>query len=160
MLQAFIPMSGARRWVSPLLMTATLLGQAHGETTDAAAAAAPGDGLQTVLLNACLTPTLHLEGWKMSAFAQQSADGAGHLGGAAVAVTSTADIAGAKVDLPLFDGELAGCHRLTLWVSAPADANVTSVGFQVLDADGEWLMQTVPLDSLGWKKIELDPAAH
>ena len=45
-------------------------------------------------------------------------------------------------------------------MAAPQAANVASVGFQVQDANGEWLMQTLPLDWSGWKQLEIDPTSH
>jgi len=81
------------------------------------------------------------------------------IGTAAIDVAGKSKAAGGKVDIPVYEGELAGCQRLSLWVSPTAIGNVSEVGFQVQDAKGQWLMQTVPVDWTDWKRVDIDPTA-
>ena len=116
--------------------------------------------LQTRLLNAIDSPAVPgLGGWQVEALAVRVAKGVEpRLGAAAIEIAGTAK-AGGKVDAPFFDGELPGCRRLAVWVSVAAASNAKEFGFQIRDAKGEWLLQTVPIDWTGWKRVELDPTA-
>src|ERR1043165_6469190 len=91
-------------------------------------------------------------GWQVDGFAAQATNDA-KLGAAAVTVSAKARQGGAKVDLTVSDAHLAACERLRLWVRADAGHNATSVGFQVADAKGEWLMWTAPVAD-GWTRID------
>ncbi len=81
------------------------------------------------------------------------------IGSVAVEIRGDARHAGSKVDTPLFDGELLGCKSISIWTYVKPESNAASVGFQIRDAKGEWLMYTVPVDWTGWKLIEADPSA-
>ena len=116
--------------------------------------------LQTRLLNAIDSPAIPgLGAWQVAALAVRIAQGVEpRLGAAAIEIAGTAKDGG-KVDAPFFDGELPGCRRLAVWVSVAAASNAKEFGFQIRDAKGEWLLQTVPVDWTGWKRVELNPTA-
>ncbi len=117
--------------------------------------------LQTRLLNALDTTVLpNLAAWKVNGLSATLVSGVEpKLGMAAITLAGQAEIPGAKVDATLYQGDLAGCRELSLWVMAGAASNATAVGFQVVDAKGEQLMQTVPLDWTGWHQVVIDPTA-
>lgn len=116
---------------------------------------------RTRVLNPLDAPALPgVAGWMVDGIAVGPAvDVVPRLGARAIVITGVASGAGGKLDAPAFDGELSGCRRLTVWVDAGEKANVAEVGFQVLDATGEWLLQTIPLTGAGWLSVEIDPTA-
>ena len=124
------------------------------------AADAGGGSQQNRLLNALDAAALPgIGAWMVDDLSVKVAEGVQpRLGAAALQIAGVSKGPGGKVDAPAFDGSLPGCRKLSLWVSPTAVGNVDSVGFQVRDAKGEFLMQTVPLDWKGWKQIEIDPA--
>jgi hypothetical protein len=115
----------------------------------------------TRLLNPLDSPHLPgIGGWQVEGVTVRRGAGmAPQFGDAAVEIAGVAKVAGGKVDATLFDGELRGCRQLSLWVAAGEASNAAAVGFQVRDAKGEWLLQTVPVDWIGWKRITIDPTA-
>ncbi|HEV7298381.1 MAG TPA: discoidin domain-containing protein [Tepidisphaeraceae bacterium] len=131
--------------------------------TTAALAAEPGAAGVTRhrILNALDTASLpNVGAWMVDGVKVELAqDVQPRLGAAAVAIKGVAQVAGGKVDAPLFSGELNECQQLSLWVSPVEGGNVASVGFQVQDANGESLMQTVPLEGADWRQVQIDPTA-
>lgn len=106
------------------------------------------------LLNAIDAPgAIGFGGWQVEGFDAKIAAGEAKLGSAAVSVSAKSKQAGAKVDLTVSDAHLSACERLRLWVKGDAGHNASTVGFQVADAKGEWLMWTTPVTD-GWNRIE------
>ena len=115
--------------------------------------------LQRRLLNALDTP-IYISAWEIDRVSSRVATGVEpKLGVAAVELFGDARIPGAKGDAPLYEGELAGCRSLSLWVNVKPDSNVSNIGFQVKDDKGEWLMVLVKAPEPGWTLIEMDPAS-
>ena len=113
--------------------------------------------LQHRLLNVLDAP-LAVNAWKIEKVSSRIAAGIEpKVGSAAVEVFGTAEIKGAKMDVPLYEGQLVGCRSLSLWVYIKPDSNASEIGFQVKDDKGESLMVLVKADEPGWKLIEIDP---
>ncbi len=109
------------------------------------------------LLNALDTPTAAgFGGWQVDGFTSRLATGGAKVGASAVTISAQAKQAGAKVDLTVSEVRLEGCRRLSLWVRGDADSNVSAVGFQVVDAKGEWLMWTTPLSGEAWTALDAE----
>ncbi len=116
--------------------------------------------LQARLLNALESPDIPgLGAWRVDALKGSCAAGVNaKCGNVAIQISGVATADG-KVDAPLFNGELQGCRKLAVWVHVSEASNAKAVGFQIVDAKKECLLQTVPVDWKGWKQIEIDPSA-
>lgn len=116
--------------------------------------------LQQRLLNPIDAPAFaSMGGWQVDGLTATVAKTEAKIGAAAITISARAKQAGAKVDVPVFGGPLGDCRRLSLWVLEAAGHNASAVGFQVVDAKGEWLIHTVPLDWTGWKRLDADPGS-
>ncbi len=122
---------------------------------------AQSEALQHRMLNPIEKPAFPgIGAWKVSGLKTRIAEGVEpRLGAVAIEISGQSEVSGGKVDAPAFEGELAGCRRLSVWIAPTQTANVDRVGFQILDAKGEWLLQTVALDWTGWKRLDIDPSA-
>jgi hypothetical protein len=126
----------------------------------ALAAGQAGPVLQTRLLNAMESPdipglgALQVDALKVSIAAGVEA----RCGNVAIEISGVAK-SGGKVDAPIFNGKLDGCRKLAVWVHVSDASNAKAVGFQIGDVKKECLLQTVPVDWKGWKRIEIDPSA-
>ena len=78
------------------------------------------------------------------------------LGSGAVRFRGEAAIAGAKGDFHLCDQLPGNFQKLALWVYLSPDSNVSELGLQLWDADGEALTEKIPADWQGWRQIVLD----
>ena len=77
------------------------------------------------------------------------------LGSGSVRFSGEATIPGAKGDFHLAD-KLPEFQKLSVWVYLSDDSNVSEVGLQVWDANGEGLTEKFPADWHGWKRIEFN----
>ena len=137
--------------LASLTLLTVAVGALHGVEPDAGTA-------QHRLLNPLDAASLPGMGaWMVDNLAVRIATEPARFGSAAVTATGAAKCPGAKVDIPLFDGELAGCSGLALWAAAAEGANVQAVGFQIRDAKGEWLMRSAPLAAAGWNRVTAAP---
>ena len=149
---ANFPITTRRGWITCLLILTPLALLAAAPVSD--------PPRQRRLLNPLDAPALPgIGGWMVDDLTVRPAAGIEpRFGSTAIEIMAKARRPGGKVDAPLFDGHLPDCRQLSLWVAPQKESNVTSVGFQVRDSKGEWLMQTVPVDWTGWKRIDLDTA--
>lgn len=76
------------------------------------------------------------------------------LGSAAVRFRGQAEIAGAKGDFHLADKLPGNFQKLSVWVYLSEDSNVSEIGLQLWDANGEGLIERIPADWQGWKLVE------
>jgi hypothetical protein len=75
-------------------------------------------------------------------------------GATAMTLAGNAEGAGAKGDFGI-GGSIPGtAETIGLWVHLAPNANVSEVGFQVYDSEGEGLITRVPADWQGWKWVE------
>ncbi|MEI6033559.1 MAG: hypothetical protein WCS65_04650 [Verrucomicrobiae bacterium] len=104
------------------------------------------------------TEGLGAGGWKFEkAGVEMSPAGvAPKLGSGSVRFRGVAAIAGAKGDFHLTDQLPGNFVKLGMWVYLSEDSNVSELGFQLWDANGEGLTEKIPADWLGWRHIELD----
>ncbi len=70
--------------------------------------------------------------------------------------SARAGMGGAKGDFAITGGVPGDLQDLGMWVYLTPDSNVSKVGFQIVDAEGESLMGLVPADWEGWKWVELN----
>jgi len=78
------------------------------------------------------------------------------LGSGSLRFRGEAAIAGAKGDFQL-SGELPGhFKKLGVWVYLSEDSNVSELGLQLRDANGEGLIERIPADWQGWKLVEFN----
>lgn len=61
-----------------------------------------------------------------------------------------------KGDCSIFNGQINSGSKVSLWVKLSSDSNVSKIGFQTQDSEGEGLYVMFPADWTGWKKIETD----
>lgn len=114
---------------------------------------------QLFLLNPLLSPEdiPNTAAWRMEgARAVPVAEPTPKLGSHALRFEGTSLINGGKGDFTLvrsLEGELTAAG---LWVYLGPDANVSRLGFQVYDAEGEALMYTQTADWEGWRWVEFD----
>jgi hypothetical protein len=78
------------------------------------------------------------------------------LGSGSVRFRGEAAIAGGKGDFHLADQLPGNFQRLSLWVYLSPDSNVSELGLQVWDANGEGLTEKIPADWQGWRQIVFD----
>lgn len=104
------------------------------------------------------TGGLRAGGWRFekAAVEMSPADIPPKLGSGSVRFRGEAAIAGAKGDFHLCDQLPGNFQKLALWVYLSEDSNVSELGFQLWDANGEALIERIPADWQGWRKIELD----
>lgn len=104
------------------------------------------------------TDGLRAGGWRMekAAVEMSPAEIPPKLGSGSVRFRGEATIAGAKGDFHLADQLPGNFQKLSLWVYLSADSNVSELGLQVWDANGEGLTEKIPADWLGWRQIVLD----
>jgi hypothetical protein len=76
------------------------------------------------------------------------------LGSGTVRFRGVAQIAGAKGDFNIANKLPGNFQKLGLWVHLSEDSNVSELGFQVWDANGEGLTEKIPADWLGWRLVE------
>ena len=76
----------------------------------------------------------------------------------ALKFSGVATMAGAKGDFSVVENPLGEIQELGMWVYLAPDSNVSKVGFQCNDAEGESLLATVEADWQGWKWIEISPS--
>ena len=76
-------------------------------------------------------------------------------GSGAVRFRGEAMIVSAKGDFHLTDKLPGNFQTLALWVYLSDDSNVSELGFQFWDANGEGLTEKIPADWLGWRLLEL-----
>jgi hypothetical protein len=100
-----------------------------------------------------------IAGWMVDSLAARESAEKPQLGRVAVEIHGQAKQAGAKVDVPLYKQPIESAQQLALWVHTSTTSNVASVGIQVVDGKGEWLLETVDLKETGWEQIKIDPAA-
>jgi len=79
------------------------------------------------------------------------------LGSGSVRFSGQAAIAGAKGDFHLANALPGNFQKLAMWVYLSADSNVSELGFQVWDANGEGLTEKIPADWVGWRLVEFIP---
>ncbi len=70
--------------------------------------------------------------------------------------SGSAEIDSAKGDCPIYSGKIDNLKKLSLWVKLDPDSNVSKLGFQAKDKEGEALFVLFSADWTGWKKIETD----
>ncbi len=70
--------------------------------------------------------------------------------------SARAGIGGAKGDFSITDVIPGDLQELGMWVYLTPESNVSKVGFQVIDSEGESLIALVPADWEGWKWVELN----
>lgn len=75
-------------------------------------------------------------------------------GGNALKFEGDAEGGGAKGDFAVTDAVPGELRYLGSWVYLTPDSNVSTVGFQVVDAEGEYLSATSQADWAGWQWIE------
>ena len=112
-----------------------------------------------LLINAMdSTEGLRAGGWRFekTAVEMSPAEIQPKLGSGSVRFRGEATIAGAKGDFHLADQLPGNFQKLTLWVYLSADSNISELGFQVWDANGEGLTEKIPADWQGWRQIVLD----
>ncbi|MBW3635140.1 MAG: discoidin domain-containing protein [Armatimonadetes bacterium] len=100
--------------------------------------------------------SIHTAAWKIGSLGASpaSADIAPRFGGTAMTLSGIAESGGAKGDFGV-GGSIPGeAQMVGLWVYLAADANVSEVGFQINDSEGEALYTRIPADWQGWKWIE------
>lgn len=99
-----------------------------------------------------------LDGWMVDGLAARRSEEKPRFGEAAIEISGRARQAGAKVDVPLYTQWLEDAQQLALWAHTSATSNVASIGLQVVDDQGEWLVATVDVKEPGWRQIQIDPA--
>ncbi len=99
---------------------------------------------------------LSIGGWQVDSLKADAAkDVEAKIGSSVTTIRGVSRRPGGKVDVSAFSGSLPGCEKISIWMS-PVE-NVDAFGIQVRDAKGEVLLQTVPVDWNGWKKVEISP---
>jgi hypothetical protein len=77
-------------------------------------------------------------------------------GRVALALHGEAEVKGAKGDFAITGGIPGTCQLIGLWVYKSSNANFSSVGIQLRDAEDEILMSSVTEDWEGWKWVEFN----
>jgi len=77
-------------------------------------------------------------------------------GQSALVFSGLAESGGAKGDFTVSGAVPGRPQSLGAWMYLAPNANVSSVGFQFYDAEGEGLMFQVPADWTGWKWVEVN----
>lgn len=116
-----------------------------------------GDTWPPRLLAACeATSEITPGNWKMTKPRVTRTTDDPCFGLAALTLTSTAEIPGAKGDCAITMLPPDQCRYLGMWVRLSATANVARVGFQVTDAEGEGLLCAQPVTPGQWQWVEVD----
>jgi hypothetical protein len=76
----------------------------------------------------------------------------------ALKFSGIASMGGAKGDFSIVENPPGEIQELGMWVYLAPESNVSKVGFQCNDAEGESLLATVDADWQGWKWIEISPS--
>jgi len=110
-----------------------------------------------LLLDGLESTTLNVAGWQVQDFVVTKSDSvAPKLGQAAILIAGAAKTVGGKIDASLASPWLDQFEAISLWVDASQCRNVSRVGLQIHDAEGEILTFTVPLTSSQWQEIVWD----
>jgi hypothetical protein len=107
------------------------------------------------------TDGLRAGGWRLGkpAVGMSPAEVPPKLGAGSVRLSGVAEIAGGKGDFHLMDKLPGNFQKLGIWVYLSEASNVSEIGLQLWDANGEGLTVRVPADWTGWKLVEFDAAA-
>lgn len=110
-----------------------------------------------ILLDGLESTTFSVAGWQVQDFVVAKSDSAiPKLGQIAIKITGVAKTAGGKIDASLASPSLDQFESLSLWVDGSQCKNVTRVGLQIHDAEGEILTYTVPLGGTQWQEVVWD----
>ncbi len=119
-------------------------------------------GLQQVLVSPLEADSgVGKGGWMLKNLSMQAAPPSvvPKLGQSALTLGAEAEAAGAKGDFTLSGAVPGEAKFLGMWVFLTPDPNVERLGFQIQDAEGEYLLATVAADWQGWKWVEFDLAS-
>ncbi len=102
------------------------------------------------------TDGLRAGGWRLSKATVEMSPASitPKLGSGAVSFSGEAEIAGAKGDFHLSDKLPGNFQKLAVWVYLSEDSNVSEIGLQLWDANGEGLIERIPADWQGWNLVE------
>jgi hypothetical protein len=98
-------------------------------------------------------------GWQMSALSSSRAATPAKFGSGALTFGGVAQGAGSKGDYAVANEVPGTVRALSLWAHAAPNSNVSGVGLQIQDAEGESLLVQSPVDWEGWKNLRFDLAA-
>ncbi len=126
-------------------------------STPVSGADAPGT-TERLIQGMDATEGLRAGGWRLdkAAIEMSPAGIPPKLGSGSLRFRGEAAIAGAKGDFQLAERLPGNFKKLAVWVYLSEDSNVSELGLQLWDANGEGLIERIPADWQGWKLVEFN----
>lgn len=113
-----------------------------------------------ILVDAIESIPSRMGGWQIDQLQGSLIPGETRTGASALAIDGVARQAGSKIDVTLTNELPSRIQSLSLWVNGGRSSNVSRAGFQIQDAEGEYLIVTAPLTDEAWQEVTWDEAGN